>query len=134
MKRQSVRIWMPLATAIIVLGGVFLVTADTGTKPVKGMVIGEVVDIAGYVMAGAKGEKGVEAGNFRASQGFPIGILEEETGELFVAVYKFPAPATSLQPANSILGPYMGLKVTAQGLLYKSKTANVIRLSNVTEY
>lgn len=124
-----------LGATIVVLSAVAYVAAGgTAVKPEKGMVIGEVIDIAGYMMRGAQGEKDIEAGQFRAEQGFPVGIIEEETGDVYVAVYKYPAPATALQTANAVLAPLMGKKVTAQGLKYRSEKMNVIRISTIVEY
>jgi hypothetical protein len=85
-------------------------------------------------MYGRSGEEHREAGLYRAEAGFPIGILEEDTGKVFVAVYRVPVPAAGLQTANHVLAPFMGQKIVAQGLLFPSKELNMIRISVATEY
>ena len=67
--------------AILVLFVAWAFTAPAGApKPEKGMLIGEVVDIVGYGMFGRLGKEHMEAGKYRASHGFPVGILEEVDG------------------------------------------------------
>ena len=121
--------------AILVLFVAWAFTAPAGTpKPEKGMLIGEVIDIAGYGMFGRLGKEHMEAGKYRASHGFPVGILEEETGDLWIAVYRLPVPAAGMQTANGVLTPHMGTTVVAQGVKYRRKGLNLIRLSLVSEY
>lgn len=118
----------------LVLGAVAFVSAETAPKPVKGFIVGEVIDIATYAMKGQRGEEARAAGMHNSGKHFPVGILEEETGEIYIAVYRNPAPASSMGLANPMLEEYMNKKVAAQGLLYKAQGVNVIRLSIVGEY
>ena len=119
------------------LGTVALISAQsTSTTPkgVKGIIVGEVIDLATYAMKGERGDAAREPGIHNSGKHFPIGILEEETGDLYIAVYRNPAPASSMELANPILEKYMNKKVAAQGLLYKAPGLNFIRLSIVGEY
>lgn len=100
----------------------------------EGLLIGEVIDITGYAKFGRLGEEHIEAGQYRAGHGFPIGILEDETEDVWIAVYRLPVPAAGLQTANSVLKPYMGQTVVAQGTKYRVKGANLIQISLVSEY
>ena len=95
-------------------------------------VMGEVIDIAGYAQKDSRGEEGAEAGRFHAEGGFPIGILTEE-GKVYVALYKNPAPASSLDTANKKLADLMGVQVVARGKVYDAPGISVIEISFVSE-
>lgn len=107
--------------------------ASQKESPSPGIVIGHAIEISTYAMKGLDAEH-IETMKFRSSKGFPVGIIEEDTGKLYVCVYRNPAPASGLQTANEKLAPYLGQKVTAQGLIYSVKDVNLIRVSIVTEY
>ena len=107
--------------------------ADTAQKPEKGVVVGTAIEITTYAMKGL-GEDIVQAHVSRTQQGFPVGILEEETGRVYVCSYRHPAPASGMTLANEMLEPYMGQKVAAQGLKYHAKGISVLRMSIVSDY
>lgn len=111
-----------------------LVSAAAAPKAEKGVIIGRVVDVATYAMKGSAGEEHSDAFLHRAELGFPVAIVEEESGEVYIAVFRTPAPASALETANNILAPLMGKKVAAQGLIYRAQGVNLIRLSVVSEY
>ena len=115
------------------LTGSTCLLAQGPPKPEEGMILGEVIDIANFAMRGNRGEEHAAGGQHRAGAGFPIGILEDETGRIYVAVYRLPVPAAGLQTANSLLGPLMGKKVVVQGLKYHAGGINVVRISLVSE-
>ena len=94
--------------------------------------MGEVIDIAGYATKDARGEEMAESGRFRAESGFPIGILDE-SGEVYIAIYKNPAPASALATANRLLGDLMGKQVVARGKVYRAQGVNVIQISIASE-
>lgn len=110
------------------------VSAQDAPKPEKTFIVGEVIAIADYAMTGRRGEEAAEPGKFQAEKGFPVGILEEETGDIFIAVWRNSAPASHTELANKRLQDLMGMKVAAQGLVYRAKGINVIRMSLVSEY
>ena len=95
-------------------------------------VMGEVIDIAGYARKDSRGEEGAAAGKYHAESGFPIGILTEE-GKVYVALYKNPAPASSLDTANKKLADLMGVQVVARGKVYEAMGISVIEISIVSE-
>lgn len=113
---------------------VSLVSAAGDPKAEKGVIVGRVVDVATYAMKGSAGEEHMNAFMHRADLGFPVAIVDEESGEVYIAVFRNPAPASGLETANDILGPLMGKKVAAQGLIYRARGVNLIRLSVVSEY
>ena len=129
-KERLVKKWVLLLILVAVaLGGVVY----SQGLPKRSTVMGEVIDIAGYTMKGAMGEEHAEAGQFRAENGFPVGILEDESGAVYVALYRNPAPASSLETANKILAPLMGKKVVAQGRVYKKEGIQSIEIAVVSE-
>ena len=129
------RSFISLGSIVIALTAfAFVSTSVDRPKPESATIIGEVIDIADYAMHGRHGEEHIASRKYRADHGFPIGILEEETGTVWVAVYRLPVPAAGLQTANATLGPLMGKKVVAQGLLYRAQGTNVIRLALAREY
>ena len=124
-----------LATVIIasLFTAVAYVSAGEAPQATDGIIVGDVIDITTYAMKG-HGEDSIEAYKNRAALGFPVGILEEETGRVYICVYRNPAPASGLQLANDVLAPYMGMKVVAQGLKYHAEGVNLLRLSIISEY
>lgn len=125
---------LALVVAAMVFGGTAYVAVGGTPKAEDGMIVGVVIDIVDYGMHGRIGEEHVESGTYRAEHGFPIGILEDETGKVYVAVYRLPVPAAGLQTANKVLVPFMGKKIVAQGLIYRAQGVNVVRLALAKEY
>lgn len=110
------------------------VNAEVKVEQEKGVIVGEVIDLVNYAMHGRMGEEHIEECNYRAENGFPIGVLEEETGKVYVAVFRLPVPAAGLQTANKTLTPFMGKKVAVQGLKFHAPGLNMIRVSAIGEY
>lgn len=102
-------------------------------KAEKKMIVGDVIELSTFAMKDAS-EDQVEATRSRIEQGFPAAIVEDETGDVYVAVYKNPAPASSLERGNEHLLEYVGKKVVANGLVYERNGVKVIRMSLVSEY
>jgi len=124
-----------IALAFAVAAGVMThVNAEVKVEQEKGIVVGEVIDLVNYAMYGRMGEDHVEECNYRAENGFPLGVLEEETGTVYVAVFRLPVPAAGLQTANAALTPYMGQKVVVQGLKFHAPGLDMIRVSAIGEY
>jgi hypothetical protein len=117
--------------AVAAAASVSMVSAQD--KAEKKLVIGEVIELSTFAMKD-EGEDQVEATRSRIEQGFPAAILEDETGDIYVAVYKNPAPASSLERGNEHLLEYVGKKVVANGLVYERNGMKVIRMSLVSEY
>lgn len=100
----------------------------------KGVVVGEVIELTTYAIKGHGTEETAAAGASRAEQGFPVGILEEGTGAVYICAYRNPAPASGMQLANAMLAPLMGQKVVAQGLKYDRGSYKFLRMSIISEY
>ena len=122
-----------VATAFAATAYVTGQSASAAPKAVKGVLVGDAIEISTYAMKGP-GEEHFEGGKHRAENGFPVGILEDETGIVWVCVYRDSAPASHLETGNESLAPYIGQKVVVQGLKYTAKGANVIRVSVISEY
>lgn len=120
-------------SALVLTAGAWVFAQDAAPKGEKGIIVGDIIEIGTYAMQGNTPEL-VAAHKARIEEGFPVGILEEETGEIWVAVYRNNAPASHLELANKHLAEYVGKKVTVQGLKYKAKGASVIRVSVISEY
>ena len=93
---------------------------------------GEIIDIASYAMRDARGEEHAEAMKYRVEKGFPVGLLTE-SGEVFIAVYRDPAPAASLVAANAALLDLVGKQVVCQGRVYRKSGINVVEIAVVAE-
>ena len=122
---------LALVASLAISFGVAQVNA--GGNGEKGIVIGDAVELSTYSMKGISPETKDEMQN-RADQGFPVGVIEEETGDLWVCVYRNSAPASGVEPANEAMREFLGSKVVVQGLKYKANGVNVIRFSNISEY
>ena len=119
----------------ILLGGIAYVSSARGAPtPEKGIIIGQAIEFSTYAMHDRGDEGYVAALVNRAELGFPVGILEEDTGEIWIVVYRNPAPASGLQTGNDMLAPLMGKKIVVQGLKYRAPGVNVIRMSIASEY
>ena len=125
---------MKQALTYLVLGSLLTLSAGTlGAVPAeKVTVTGEVIELSGYAMRDARGEEDAEAGKFRALGGFPVGILTDE-GEVYLALYKKPAPASPLETGNSILSELMGKQVVVRGRVYAAQGIKVLEISIVSE-
>lgn len=120
--------------AILATSGFVYVSAQEPVKPEKAVVVGMAVAIPHYAMSGEVGEEFAEAHKFQCEEGFPVGILDQETGELYVCVFRDNAPASHLETANEMMAPLMGKKVAASGLVYKAAGVNVLRFGVISEY
>jgi hypothetical protein len=131
---------MAVAMAIAFTCGMAMVSAQDkpapaeGPKPEKKMIVGEAVSLATYAMEGKLGAEMAEAMKYEAEKGFPVGIVEDETGAVYIAVYRDNAPASHLEAANKHMVDLVGKKVSAQGLVYSMPNLNVIRISLISEY
>lgn len=103
------------------------------SEPEKGVLVGDAIEITTYAMKG-HAEEHFAGGKQRAEHGFPVGILEDETGEIWICAYRNTAPASHLETANKVMAPFIGQKVVVQGLKYRAKGVNVIRVSVISEY
>lgn len=131
------KIVFTLSVAVAVFTVVAYVSAGMSEivpSPEEVVMVGEVIDIASYGMLGRLGEENRESGLYRAKNGFPIGILEEETGKIYIAVYRVPVPAAGLTTANGVLSPFMGQKVVISGIKYSMPGLNMVQVSIVSEY
>lgn len=120
-------------TCGVVLAAVTFVAADIGNAPEKGILVGTVIEISTYATQGMA-EADVPAMVSRCEQGFPVGILEEKTGQVWIAIFKNNAPASALETGNKHLQPLIGKKVSAQGMKYKAQGVNLIRVAVISEY
>jgi hypothetical protein len=96
--------------------------------PAKRLVSGEVVSLYAYLAQGLHGAENRDAGVFQVEQrGLPIAIVEDGTGEIYVAVYKGPTSAVAK------LAPYMGVEVNAQGPVFEKGGIKLIEIQVVAE-
>lgn len=119
--------------AAVLTAGAWVFAQDAAPKGEKGVIVGNIVELGTYAMQGNTPEL-VAAHKARIAEGFPVGLIEEGTGEVWICVYRNNAPASHLELANKYVADFIGKKVTVQGLKYKAKGANVIRMSVISEY
>lgn len=125
--------WSIFAVALGVVVSLGMLRVDAATKGEKGLLVGHAVEISTFVTKGLSDETREEMKN-RALQGFPVGIIEEETNELWICIFRNNAPASGIEPANAKMAEHMGLKVVTQGLKYTADGLNVIRFGVISEY
>ena len=129
-----------IVLTVVVLGTISYVGAavdvgNEGPNPSEELVIvGDVIELANYAMYGRVGAEHADAMKYRAEHGFPVGIIDDESGDVFIAIYRLPVPAAGMQTANAILQPFLGQKVVCQGRVWRAKGLNLIRISVVSEY
>ncbi|HIA48120.1 MAG TPA: hypothetical protein EYN96_09185 [Candidatus Hydrogenedentes bacterium] len=122
-----------LVFAIVAILATAIVNVNAATKPEKGLLIGTIVDLTTLAMTGDI-EGNLETAKNRAEHGFPVALIEDETGTVWILVYRNSAPASHLQVANKFVQEYMGMQVVMQGLKYKSNGVNAIRFTTISEY
>lgn len=124
------------ALTVLALAGtasMTVVSAQNESKAEKKLIIGDVIELSTFAMKDEE-EDLTGATRSRLEQGFPAAIVEDETGDVYVAVYKNPAPASKLERGNEHLLEFVGKKVVANGLVYERNGIKVIRMSLVSEY
>jgi hypothetical protein len=117
-------------TAVVLLVALLAAAAglDAADAPAKRMVSGEVVSLYAYLARGAHGVQEREAGVFQVEKrGLPIAIVEDGTGDIYVAVAKGPASAVAK------LAPMMGMEVNVQGPVWEKKGLKLIEIEVVSE-
>jgi len=122
-----------LAVAIVAILATAIVNVNAATKPKKGILVGKIVELTTLAMTGDM-EANLETAKDRAEHGFPVALIEDETGTVWILAYRNSAPASHLKVANKYVQDYMGMQVVVQGLQYKSNGVNVIRFSTISEY
>jgi len=91
-------------------------------------VTGEVIDIVHYAASGARadtpsGREVIESG---ATRGNPLGILELSTGDVYLVTMK-----QANTSASATLLPFIGMKITAKGDVYRKGGQQLMVLSVV---
>ncbi len=122
-----------LVFAIVAILATAIVNVNAATKPEKGLLVGTIVELTTLAMSGDI-EGNLETAKSRAEHGFPVALIEDETGTVWILAYRNSAPASHLQVANKIVQDYMGMQVVMQGLKYKSNGVNAIRFTTISEY
>ena len=124
MKRASLYAVALTATLLALTLG--LAAADAPAS--KRLVSGEVVSLYAYLAQGLHGAENRDAGVFQVEKrGLPLAIVEDGTGDLYVAVYKGPTSAVAK------LAPFMGVKINAQGPVYEKGGLKLIEIQVVAE-
>lgn len=122
-KLVSLSLFLLVAASAALLGA-----ADPPQQGAVRLVSGEVISVAAYLTKGLHGEENREAGIFQVeTRGLPVGILDEESGEIYVAMLK------GSQSAATKLAPLMGKVVNAQGPVYSHGGLHLIEIQIVAE-
>ena len=115
-----------VALAAALIAGAAVAAGSDGVE--KKLISGEVVCLTAYMMKDLHGEEGHDAGVFQVEKlGLPLAIVEEKTGDVYVAVWKGP------RSAKDKLLPLMSMKVNAQGPVYERGGVKLIEIQVVAE-
>lgn len=109
---------------------------DIRKYPQRAVIIGEVIELSTFATYRDEDdwEDYVASARHRAEKGFPVAILEEDTGDVYIAYHKPTAPASPVEPAHEKLAPYMGMRIVAAGLKYRKDAVNIFRITVMSEY
>jgi len=93
-------------------------------------VTGEVIDITCYVRHDSKGPKHIECATVCADLGMPLGILEDETNEIYLIL-----PGGHAAPKEAVDG-FFGQHITAKLMIFRSgglTSAEVMEIAAAVE-
>ncbi len=122
------------AVAVVAILATAMVTVNAAeSKGEKGILVGKIVELTTMSMTDDF-DANLETAKDRAEHGFPVALIEEETGTIWMLAYRNSAPASHLAVANKHVQEYMGMQVVMQGLKYENGGVNTIRFSTVSEY
>lgn len=125
------KVLMTVAAFALIATTIVQVNADT--KPEKGVLVGTVVELTTYAMTGDHAAN-IDTAKDRASQGFPVALIEDETNEIWILAFRNSAPASHLETANKAVADHIGVMSVVQGLKYTKDGINVIRFTTISEY
>jgi hypothetical protein len=91
------------------------------------MIQGEVVDITCYLRHDSKGAKHVKCAEYCANLGMPLGLLEDETNQLYLII-----PAGHEDP-KPLVFPHLGDKVKVHGKLYAMGGLTGVEIEKIEE-
>ena len=105
----------------IVGAALFFSTGSAQTKNVT--IIGEVIDVVSYMTSGTKADspEGVEILRASAAGGNPLGILEAESGKVYLVTMK-----QANTSAKETLLQYVGQRIAAKGDVYKKGGSSIL--------
>ena len=122
------RTCLSVAVSVAALLVITLALGAADSTPAKRLVSGEVVSLYAFVAQGLHGADNRDAGVFQIEKrGLPIAIVEDGSGDLYIAVYKGPTSAAAK------LAPFMGAKVNAQGPVWTRDAIRMIEIEVVAE-
>jgi predicted lipoprotein with Yx(FWY)xxD motif len=88
-------------------------------------VIGEAIDVVCYTTANQKGEGHKECATACAKNGLPVGILEDKTNKVYIAVTK------DHKPAGEMFAAHMAHKVKVTGKVSEKNGARLIEVESI---
>lgn len=117
--------------AFSLLSAAALLASDTKGKSVaasktEAKLVGEVICLSCYVDHESKGAEHTACAASCAKRGVPMGILEDKTGNVFMAVKGHTG-------ANEALAPFAGKKVALSGRWLERGGAKIFNLNTVAE-
>lgn len=99
--------------------------ASKEVKVTKGTISGEVIDIVCFTRHDSRGSDHAKCALYCAEQGIPLGILDEESGDIYL-----PLPEGHSDP-NKVLIDYIAKVVTATGTVYERGGLKQIEIEEI---
>lgn len=120
--------------AILAAGSVYVQAQGETAKGKDMMITGEAVDLYCYIAKDMTGAAVKGCGDRTAKKNLPVGIVEQGTGQVYIAVFRYKRPAVNWpESANAELVPLLGSKVNARGTVYEKNGAKLIEINTISE-
>lgn len=91
------------------------------------MVKGEIIDITCYLRHQARGEEHVGCAVMCANMGMPLGVVEDETGQIYLII-----PPSHSDPKKGVL-EHIGKHVQVQGTVLAQGGVTTLEIAGVEE-
>ena len=121
-----------LTILVILAAGIIYLGAATVT-PKQMTITGEVVDLHCYMHSALKGPGHEACAITCAKSGEPVGILENKTNRVYLALGAEHGTPGQLSPGTKLLLPYMAKQVTVKGELFDRGGLKAIVIQKVTK-
>lgn len=132
MKTRKLLGWLAAMTLILSAASVYR-QAQAGPEG-EVLITGEAVDLYCYLAKEMRGELQKACAERTEKRNLPTAIIDAETGEIYIAVFRYKRPANNWpDSASAALAPYLVSKVNARGTVFERGGVKMIEIHMLSE-